>query len=202
MTNRAELDKAYELRAEGIAGINDQISTALGKKGSTDAEEKIAQYMEWFLASDVLTARAISNINATLQDESIDRSVPADQFLPDPADRLDRRHRAEREARRRCRSLRGHGLQERDPRHLADRHQHQRRRPGRRQHNDGQRRRPLRHRRAGLERRQLQRDGRDRGLQVRQRQRSGHDQQAGAWCDRRRHRNRSSPSRSRVTRSP
>jgi hypothetical protein len=81
---QGELDKAYELRAEGIAGINDQISTALGKKGSTDAEEKIAQYMEWFLASDVLTARAVSNINATLTDEGIDRSVPADQFLPDP----------------------------------------------------------------------------------------------------------------------
>jgi hypothetical protein len=86
-TEQAELDLAYELRAQAIAGISDQISTALGKKGSQEAENQIADYMRWFLASDVLNTRAITGINAVLKDEGIDCSscpVPDEQFLPDP----------------------------------------------------------------------------------------------------------------------
>lgn len=81
---QSELDMAFELRAQAIAGIADQISTALAKRGATEAQNQIADYMRWFLASDVLAERAVLGINATLKDEEIDRSVPEEQFLPDP----------------------------------------------------------------------------------------------------------------------
>jgi hypothetical protein len=83
-TEQSELQLAYELRAQGIAGISDQISTALGNKGHNDALNQIADYMRWFLASDVLNTRAVTGINEALKDEDVDHEpVPDEEFLPD-----------------------------------------------------------------------------------------------------------------------
>src|SRR5436190_31177 len=60
------------------------ILTALGKSGAGAAVNKIAGYMRYFLASDVLYARAASEINQELSNQGIDQKVPASAFLPEP----------------------------------------------------------------------------------------------------------------------
>jgi hypothetical protein len=79
-----QLDLAFDLRRDGLSGIADQISSALGTAGRTEAIDSIANYMRYFLASDVLYARAQSEINSVLHDEGIDQKVPASAFLPEP----------------------------------------------------------------------------------------------------------------------
>jgi hypothetical protein len=64
-----ELTLAFRLRSDGLTGISDQISTALGNQGSNRAMTAIAGYMNYFLASDVLYERARSEINAELDDQ-------------------------------------------------------------------------------------------------------------------------------------
>ena len=80
-----ELVLAFELRRDGIGGIADQISTALGNKGGTDAFRSIADYMRYFLASDVLYERARLNIEAELDAAGVTgEKIPESQFLPEP----------------------------------------------------------------------------------------------------------------------
>jgi hypothetical protein len=79
-----ELNSSYDLRRDGLNGIAAQIPTALGKSGAGAAVNKIAGYMRYFLASDVLYARAASEVNQELGDQGIDQKVPASVFLPEP----------------------------------------------------------------------------------------------------------------------
>ncbi len=79
-----ELNVAFDLRRDALSGIADQISTALGTEGSNDAVDSIANYMRYFLASDVLYERARSEIESVLQDQGIDEKIPPSTFLPEP----------------------------------------------------------------------------------------------------------------------
>jgi hypothetical protein len=87
---QAELEQAFELRRDALAGIADDIPTALGSEGRPEAIERIAQDMREFLASDVLFARSRADINAvlaeqgagdTLIDESVFLGEPVEQWL-------------------------------------------------------------------------------------------------------------------------
>src|SRR5436190_5261867 len=79
-----QLNTSYDLRRDGLDGIANAIPTALGKAGRPQAINKIAGYMRYFLASDVLYARAAADINSALQDEGVDQKVPDSVFLPEP----------------------------------------------------------------------------------------------------------------------
>jgi hypothetical protein len=83
---------SYELRRDGLAVISDTIASALGDEGSGQAIAQIAREMRTFVASDVLYARAVAQIQAVLQDQEI--VVPegepiATQFLPAEPNWLD-----------------------------------------------------------------------------------------------------------------
>lgn len=79
---QVELELAFELRRDGLAGVAEQIPSALGDESRTEAIEAIAGYMRYFLASDVLYARARSEINQVLDEEGIDARVPESVFMP------------------------------------------------------------------------------------------------------------------------
>lgn len=79
-----ELNIAFQLRRDALTGISDQISTALGTEGRGEAVNRITDYMQYFLASDVLYRRAQALIDAELQDQDIDEKAPASVFLPEP----------------------------------------------------------------------------------------------------------------------
>jgi hypothetical protein len=78
-----ELVQAFELRRDGLAGIADQIPTALGDN-SSEAMKSIVGDMREFLASDVLYGRARGDIISVLDDEGIAAEVQSSVFLPDP----------------------------------------------------------------------------------------------------------------------
>ncbi len=80
---QGELELAFQLRSDGLTGIADQISTALGTDGSRAAVNSIAGYMDYFLASDVLYERSAVEINAELEDQGISQEVPESVFLAD-----------------------------------------------------------------------------------------------------------------------
>ena len=83
-----ELVQAFELRRDGLAGIAEDIPTALGNEGRSEAIDRIVADMEAFLASDVLYERAQAEIQEVLDRarRSPARS-PASQFLPEPVER-------------------------------------------------------------------------------------------------------------------
>ena len=81
---QAELEHAFELRRDALAGIADDISTALGNEGSDEAIDRIAGAMRAFLASDVLYARAQHDIETVLKDQDVSGQVPDSIFLPEP----------------------------------------------------------------------------------------------------------------------
>jgi hypothetical protein len=82
-----DLEKTFTLRRDGLAGIADEISTALGSEGRKDAIDAIVGDMKAFLASDVLFSRAQTDINQKLVAENIGEQVPVSQFLPEPVSR-------------------------------------------------------------------------------------------------------------------
>jgi hypothetical protein len=86
-----ELELAYNLRAQALSGISGKISTALGNPGPqrTKAISSITDYMQYFLASDVLYKQAQDQINAELSDQGIDEKAPASVFITDPSRWLD-----------------------------------------------------------------------------------------------------------------
>lgn len=84
---QSQVVQAFELRRDALAGVADDIPTALGSEGRRDAIERIVGDMKAFLASDVLYERARIDINQTLQDEGIDKSARPSPFLPEPVDR-------------------------------------------------------------------------------------------------------------------
>jgi hypothetical protein len=83
-----ELVQAFTLRRDGLAGIADDIPTALGNQGRNDAIVRIVDDMKAFLASDVLYQRAHDQIEDVLAAENIsDQIEPSPTFLPDPPER-------------------------------------------------------------------------------------------------------------------
>jgi CARDB len=84
---QTELVQAYELRRDALAGIAEDIPTALGDEGRADAINRIAEDMRAFLASDVLYARARGDIDNGLADQGISGEIPDSVFLPEPVDR-------------------------------------------------------------------------------------------------------------------
>jgi hypothetical protein len=82
-----ELVQAFELRRDGIAGIAEDIPTALGNEDRIDAIDRIATDMEAFLASDVLYDRARGEIQGVLAEEEIGEKIAASRFLPEPVER-------------------------------------------------------------------------------------------------------------------
>jgi hypothetical protein len=89
---QGELELAFELRRDGIAGIAEQISTAVSGDGDARSEalDKVANYMKYFLASDVLYQRARESIDATLDEEDVpiaeDARKPDQTFLTEPTE--------------------------------------------------------------------------------------------------------------------
>ena len=88
---QSQLELAYRLRAQAMTGISDQMSTALGNPGPArnKAISSISDYMQYFLASDVLYSQAQGQIDAQLQDQGIDEKAPASVFMTDPTRWLD-----------------------------------------------------------------------------------------------------------------
>jgi hypothetical protein len=86
-----ELELAYQLRAQALTGISNAMSAALGNPGPARnrAIASISDYMQYFLASDVLYRQAQGQIDAELQNQGIDEKAPASVFLGDPTRWLD-----------------------------------------------------------------------------------------------------------------
>jgi CARDB len=79
-----EVVSAFELRADGLGAVADNVGGALSD--DSDARDAalaaMTQDMQDFLASDVLYRQARDEINAVLQDEGISEDVPASIALP------------------------------------------------------------------------------------------------------------------------
>jgi hypothetical protein len=84
---QTEVTEAFELRRDALASIADEIPTALGNDGRSEAIDAIAGDMRAFLASDVLYARAKAAIESVLADQQVSGKVPDSVFLPEPVDR-------------------------------------------------------------------------------------------------------------------
>jgi hypothetical protein len=82
---QGELELAFELRRDGIAGVADEIDTALAREGAEDATQVIANYMRYFAASDVLYGRSKGDIENELQAQDIvpDAKLSDAPFLAD-----------------------------------------------------------------------------------------------------------------------
>jgi hypothetical protein len=88
---QSDLELAYRLRADALTGISNKVSTALGNPGPqrTQAIDSITDYMQYFLASDVLYKQAQDQIDTELADQGIDEEAPASVFMTDPTRWLD-----------------------------------------------------------------------------------------------------------------
>jgi hypothetical protein len=84
---QGELQQAFELRRDALAGIAEDIPTALGNQGRDEALDGIAGDMRAFLASDVLFVRARAEIIDVLESEGVAAEISDVPFLPDPVDR-------------------------------------------------------------------------------------------------------------------
>ena len=109
-----ELVQAFELRRDGLAGIAEDIPTALGDESRIEAIDPIAQNMRLFLASDVLFNRARDQIIVTLADEQIKSRDPEFDLPSRARHSMARRppvHPGPEHLRRRRRRVQGiHGL--------------------------------------------------------------------------------------------
>ena len=84
---QTELIEAFTLRADGLAGISDDISIALAASPERAAAiDRIVGDMKGFLASDVLYDRAQAKIVGALSDQEVNAEVPPSVFLPEPID--------------------------------------------------------------------------------------------------------------------
>ncbi len=77
-----ELNFAFQQRSDAFTGISDNISTALGSQGRTQAVNAIAGYMQYFLASDILYKQAQPQIDSALKDQGLNEKAPDSVFLP------------------------------------------------------------------------------------------------------------------------
>jgi hypothetical protein len=83
---QADMVTSFTLRRDALAGIAEQIPTALGTSNRFDALSAIASDMRALLASDVLYDRARSQIQTVLDDEGVSATVEESVFLPAPLD--------------------------------------------------------------------------------------------------------------------
>jgi hypothetical protein len=86
---QAELVQAFQLRRDALAGIADDIPTALGSEGRQEALNGIAGDMRAFVASDVLFARARAEILSTLEAEGVNAQINESVFLQNPVEWID-----------------------------------------------------------------------------------------------------------------
>jgi hypothetical protein len=86
-----ELELSYNLRAQALTGISNQMSAALGNPGPArdEALKSISDFMQYFLASDVLYQQAEDQIDAELSSQGIGEKAPASVFMTDPTRWLD-----------------------------------------------------------------------------------------------------------------
>jgi hypothetical protein len=80
------LVQVLELRRDGIAGVADELPSALGDQGQQEAANRIAVYMRNFLASDVVyTEQLVPNLRKPAKKEGVDQEVqiPKSHFLTD-----------------------------------------------------------------------------------------------------------------------
>jgi CARDB len=86
-----QLNLAYDLRRDALTGISNQMKAALGAPGPQriDAVNAIADYMQYFLASDVLYRLAKGDIDSVLNEQGIDEKAPDSVFMTDPQRWLD-----------------------------------------------------------------------------------------------------------------
>ena len=82
-----ELVQAFELRRDALEGIAEDIPTALGDEARDEAIERIAEDMRIFLASDVLYARAQTEVIEVLDEQQIAGEIESSQFLSEPVGR-------------------------------------------------------------------------------------------------------------------
>jgi CARDB len=80
----ADLDLAYELRANALTGIADEL--AGGKTNQATTNHVVAQ-MKQLIASDVIYGRAQSEIDQSFKDNGIAETAPPSQFVPDPQEK-------------------------------------------------------------------------------------------------------------------
>jgi CARDB protein len=80
----ADLDLAYELRANALTGIADEL--AGGKANQATTNHVVAQ-MKQLIASDVIYGRAQSEIDQGFKNNGIDETAPPSQFVPDPQEK-------------------------------------------------------------------------------------------------------------------
>ncbi len=73
-----DLDLSYQLRAQAMTG-----------PARNQALSSISDYMQYFLASDVLYKQAEGQIDSELSNEGIDEEAPASVFMTDPTRWLD-----------------------------------------------------------------------------------------------------------------
>ena len=87
-----ELQLAYQLRAQALTGISERDvhmrSETRGRR-ATRRISSISDYMQYFLASDVLYQQAQTQIDAELKNQGIDEKAPASVFMGDPTRWLD-----------------------------------------------------------------------------------------------------------------
>ena len=79
------LDYALEFRRDGLAGIAEELPTALGDNGRDAATQRIAGHMREFLTSDVLLSqRVMPEVDRALnrRDLPIEASLRSSGFLP------------------------------------------------------------------------------------------------------------------------
>ena len=79
---QADVESAFQLRADGLSAIADNIGAALGDEDPNRARNQITLHMQDFLASDVLYRGGREEINAVLADEEINEKVPRSEFFP------------------------------------------------------------------------------------------------------------------------
>ena len=82
---QSQITLAYQLRRDALVAIGEKLAAAQGDEGASSAQKNIATQMKVFLASDILFARAATQIEAALieQEVVVDEGVPESQFLPD-----------------------------------------------------------------------------------------------------------------------
>jgi hypothetical protein len=84
---QTELVEAFRLRADGLAGISDDISLALAASPERAAAiDRMVDDMKGFLASDVLYERASAQIADILAEQEVSAEIPPSVFLPEPSD--------------------------------------------------------------------------------------------------------------------
>jgi len=85
-TAQRYLVETLELRRDGIAGVAEELPSALGDTGQEDATKRIAVSMRNFLASDVVyTERVVPGLRRPAKKEALEDevSVPKSHFLTD-----------------------------------------------------------------------------------------------------------------------